>query len=1277
MSRRWFLAALGVLGLAVGLAGWAWHALAEQPAAAQWVWFDEGDPTMSAPAETRFFRRVFTIDRPVPKPVDEATLEITADNAFTVWINGALVGKGDDWNELYKFDVQKHLVNGKNVIAVEAKNEGGPAGLVVRLAYLPNGMTKLTLFSDAAWKSSKTAADGWQKVEFDEKGWSAVKVLGTYGEIGPWKGSGTPVAGGKERFKVPAGFHVEELAPASAKVTGGDPKKPFSLVNMGFDARGRLLVSQEGGPILLCTDPDKNGVYQSIKPYCEQVKNCHGICWVKDALLLVGDGPQGTGLYRVRDTDGDDKTDKAELLFKYQGGMGEHGPHAVLQGPDGWLYLVIGNHAHAQPEKLADNSPLTRWPKGSMGPDQGKPDTTEDVLLPRLNDARGHAANILAPGGTIWRVDTDGKNASLVAAGFRNHFDAAFNPDGELFTYDSDMEWDENLPWYRAVRVCHCTPGADFVWRTGAANTPNYYIDSLPPTYETGRGSPVGLEFYDHDAFPQKYRGAFFMADWSVGIIYAVLLEKDGATYKPTVEKFCVGTPMNVTDLAVGPDGALYFVLGGRGSQGGVYRIVADEAVSPKRERGALKPWEEAVTQPQPLSAWGRAHLEELHKALKPNELQGLAWQVYQRERWSVRQRIGVANVLHEWGELEKRDYVIQELLRDEAPEARAHGVWLLGLYDLKDRPDLLQTALKDKDAFVRRRACEALIRAGIEPPVDAVWPLLSDADPFLRTAARLVLQRIDPKKWADRLAKEPNDKEANDLAAFEAIIALCKTNQAAPQAETIFRRLQKANPKDNVDALLNQLRTVQLALVHTGTPRPGAVKEIATDCDKRFPHADWRVNRELAILLTGFRRDGVLDASVVGKLVKAMTNPKEDRQQQIHYFYCLRLLKEGWTPDQKQDALTWYEGTKSWQGGFSFTPFLENIFREILDNFTVAERKHVLETAETTPLAALVLAQKLQTDKQAELLPALQALAARLPQAGKLHRADELTKAVTDAVAKTTLAAPGDANWATLVKNLDSTDPVVLFETVEALKKSPTKPKPEDAAAYRSAVVATSRLDEKNRWKGIELLRQWSGNRKFGAEDGAWKPELASWARWYAQAFPKEPALPKELVALDKPVESKYKFDELKDFLEKDPAGVKGDAAKGRVVFEKAQCLKCHKYGKDGEGIGPDLTTLSKRFKRVDVLDSIIYPSKVISDQYRSTTIETKKGQQFTGLVAPMNGMLVVLLTDGTKVTLKEDDVAERYASLVSVMPEKLLDPLTKQEIADLFAFLESDPPK
>jgi hypothetical protein len=53
------------------------------------------------------------------------------------------------------------------------------------------------------------------------------------------------------------------------------------------------------------------------------------------------------------------------------------------------------------------------------------------------------------------------------------------------------------------------------------------------------------------------------------------------------------------------------------------------------------------------------------------------------------------------------------------------------------------------------------------------------------------------------------------------------------------------------------------------------------------------------------------------------------------------------------------------------------------------------------------------------------------------------------------------------------------------------------------------------------------------------------------------------------------------------------------------------------------------------------------------------------------------VLLSDGSKVSLRKDEIEQQYASLVSVMPEKLLDPLEMREIADLFAYMESEPPK
>jgi putative heme-binding domain-containing protein len=1257
MTRRVLsgLLALGALGALL-----SWDVQAQAPSKeGQWIWFNEGDPLSEAPTGSRFFRKTFTIK----DAVGNASVEISADNQYTLFVNGEKVGSGNDWSRLDRYDLKKRLVVGKNALAVEGVNEGGPAGLIVRLTY--GGKSKHHVNSDASWKASKTAPDAWKNIGFDDSKWVSAKALVEFGKAGPWKaaiagrgpGSGPT---GTRTFKVPEGFKVE-LA-----VTRPDDRGPFSLVNMCFDNKGRLLLSQEGGPTLLCTDPDKDGVYAHVRDYCTQVKGNHGMCWAGGALYLVGNGPQGTGLYKCRDTRGEDKIDEVTLLHRYHGGMGEHGPHAVVHGPDNMLYIMCGNHSwtdfgpkkEPNPAKLADNSPLLRWPTGGPGPDQGKPGSTEDVLLPRLNDANGHAANILAPGGSLWRMTLDGKKPSLFTAGFRNAFDMAFSPNGELFSFDSDMEWDENLPWYRAVRVNHCTPGADFVWRTGAANTPGYYLDSLPPLYETGRGSPVGLEFYDHEAFPKKYRGAYFMADWSLGIIYAVHLKRDGATYKATeVEKFCTGSPLNVTDLAVGPDGAIYFTMGGRGTQGGVYRIVANDAPSTPQKPANV----------QPLAPWSRSAREAfLSDPEKRSFFEEFALGIAIDPKSTPAHRIRGLALLN-MHNLKLTDETLVKLAADADADVRAQAVYLLGVRESKAEAATLLKALQDKDAFVRRRACEALIRAGIEPLPEAIWPLLGDSDRFVQTAARLVLQRIDPAKWAERITKETNDRIAN-----QAVVALCKIGKAADHAKVIYERLNRTLPTETPE-LLDRVRTLQLVAFHIpGDVEEAAIKEIANRADKVFPHTDKFVNRELAILLAHYVRTSVLAPEVSSKLLSALFASEGDKQQQIHLFYCLRLIPKGWSEKDRVALAAWYDATRTWTGGHSYAGFLANIFRECLSGYTEADRTALLASADKQPQAALVLLQRYQADGDVPLA-SLKVLASVLEK-NSFAKAGELRKMHDALFIRSITNHPTEDAFPELIRGASSSDKLLVYEVLSALQKLKTKPKPDQAAPFRAVILASSKLDPANRWKAVEVLRHWTNDREFGADKGEWKPELEAWTRWYGQTFPKEPALP--AIGEEKPTPSKYAMSELLPYLTTG-AGKSGDVKKGRVVFEKASCIKCHKYGKDGEGVGPDLTTLSKRFKRLDVLESILYPSKVISDQYRSTTFETNKGQVVTGLAAVQGDVITVLQSDGTKVPLNKKDVAKQVASLVSVMPEKLLDTLTKEEIADLFAFLESEPAK
>src|SRR5262249_24647944 len=198
----------------------------------------------------------------------------------------------------------------------------------------------------------------------------------------------------------------------------------------------------------------------------------------------------------------------------------------------------------------------------------------EDHLLPRMPDGNGFMAGVLGPGGCIYKVDPDGKEWKLISVGFRNQFDAAFNRHGDLFTHDADMEWDMNTPWYRPTRVCLAASGSEFGWRNGTGKWPAYYPDSLPAVLDIGPGSPTGVAFGYGAKFPAKYQEAFFICDWSYGKLYAIHLTPDGSAYTGEAEEFVSGSPLPLTDLVINPrDGAMYFTIGGRRTQSGLYRV--------------------------------------------------------------------------------------------------------------------------------------------------------------------------------------------------------------------------------------------------------------------------------------------------------------------------------------------------------------------------------------------------------------------------------------------------------------------------------------------------------------------------------------------------------------------------------------------------------------------------------------------------------------------------------------------------------------------------------
>ena len=383
--------------------------------------------------------------------------------------------------------------------------------------------------------------------------------------VGPAVGgnTATPV----DLIKAAKGFKVELLYSVPGTEQG-------SWVNLCTDDKGRLLVSDQFGGLYRITPPAAGQPVEaaSIEKVPAAIRAVNGMVW-SDGALYVGvndyERKMPSGLYRISDSNGDDQLDKVETLREVSS-KSDHGVHALVPTPDGeGFFMITGNNT--LPPELADTSQVAQiW--------------GEDHLLPSMPDGRGHNRGVLAPGGIVYRVTENGKKFEAYASGFRNIFDAAVNVDGELFTYDADMEYDFNTPWYRPTRICHVVSGGEFGWRNGAGKRMPFYADNLPPTLDIGPGSPTGVTFGYGAKFPAKYQNALYALDWSWGKLYAVHLEEDGSTYKATKEEFVTGAPLPITDAIIHPgDGAMYFTIGGRRVQSGLYRVtyVGDESTKP------------------------------------------------------------------------------------------------------------------------------------------------------------------------------------------------------------------------------------------------------------------------------------------------------------------------------------------------------------------------------------------------------------------------------------------------------------------------------------------------------------------------------------------------------------------------------------------------------------------------------------------------------------------------------------------------------------------------
>lgn len=452
-----------------------------------WVWDrPQGEDSSNDP---RYFRVSLEL---TAKPA-AAELFVTVDNVYTVFVNGQKLGGDAEWQTIDKHDVSQRLVVGKNVIAIEARNQGGAAGLIAWLQIVGTDKETAVFGSGENWRVSLAAPEKWTTAAFDDSSWPKVAVLGGPGS-GPWniggaassKGSGgdvnvsdksittyRPADEELKAFELPEGFEIELIAAEPLVI---------NPVCVTLDDRGRMYVSEShtyrfgpsGSPVKTPTnpivrlDPKPAGGYTRVvvaEGFDDPVMGMS----IRNGQLWC---TANNYLYRYDLTDEGPAKNKQTLLIDKNKAWNPFGMFVIEWGPDGLLYLSVGNHQI---------------------------------------DIEGPDGKVTGRGGSgiVCRLNADGTKLERLVHGLRVPYSFEFDPFGQLWLL-SNGEGNPN----RFVRViegvdyhCYSRSAANNEWLAGRHPL-------APPCFELPRGANTQLVRYYGSAYPESYRGNLFLDNW-------------------------------------------------------------------------------------------------------------------------------------------------------------------------------------------------------------------------------------------------------------------------------------------------------------------------------------------------------------------------------------------------------------------------------------------------------------------------------------------------------------------------------------------------------------------------------------------------------------------------------------------------------------------------------------------------------------------------------------------------------------------------------------------
>lgn len=518
---------------------------ADEASGPQWIWGHADEVAAWK------FSKTIELDRPVLA----AGLKLDADGCqATVTINDATALTLEPFSPTTEFDVTSWMRRGKNTLVVVTTRAAGPPAVALSLSIAEQGDRRMSIVSDGTW-SGASAEPG---VIIPD-----VRPVRTLGAVRPelwgigrrpavtspfenyeqWKHTQSSSARKDKapKFYAAPGFEITLVRKALPE--------EGSWISMAFDPQGRLTVSREDRGLLQMTLAEDHKSVTKVEPVKLEVDEVRGMVYA-DGLLYLNANNSHT-MYTAKPMPDGTFAD-LKVVRKFPGKVG-HGRNDLALGPDGSIYSMHGDSVEQPKENILDRTSPLRESRKLVA--AGKPERREGHLV---------------------RLRPDRKSWELVCSGLRNPYGVAVHPNGDVFTYDADNEFDMGTPWYRPTRIVQLVSGADYGYRDAGGTWPVEVPDHPDvglPLIDVGRGSPTSAMFGHKLAFPSPYREALYVLDWSYGRVLAVHLEPRGSGYRSALELFLQGQPLNVTDIATGPDGAMYLITGGRKTESALYRV--------------------------------------------------------------------------------------------------------------------------------------------------------------------------------------------------------------------------------------------------------------------------------------------------------------------------------------------------------------------------------------------------------------------------------------------------------------------------------------------------------------------------------------------------------------------------------------------------------------------------------------------------------------------------------------------------------------------------------